>query len=115
MAINNCTVSIAFYSISHFFSQFFYGEFTRVAHVHWSSEVIVGVHEAYHQLDQVIDIAERTGLVSLAVNGDGFTFKGLDYKVGDDATVIGMHIGAVGIKKSADPDVDLMLPMIVEK
>lgn len=95
--------------------QFFDGEFNRVAEVDRAAEVVISIHQADKGLDEVIDIAERTGLQALSVDGYGHVLQGLDNEIRDDPAVVRMHARPVGIEDPPDFNAQVVLPVIVEK
>src|SRR5690554_7039218 len=87
----------------------------RITQVHGSNKFIRGLHHPYHALQQIIHVLKTAGLHAVAKNGNGFILQGLNNEVGYDPPVVGMHAGAVGVEDANDPDVDLILPVVVEK
>ena len=66
--------------MKNFFSEFEDGEFAGVANVHGAHDLIL-IHEANKTLDEVIDVAERAGLLAFAVNRDVLALERLHNKV----------------------------------
>ena len=91
------------------------GEFARVAKIQRSGKALRRVHKTDETLDQVIDITKGSRLPTLTVNRDGLTSQRLHNEVRHDAPVVRMHARAVGIENPCDLDVELVLPVIVEK
>lgn len=52
---------------------------------------VVAIHEANETMDKVIDKLKATRLRAITVNGNVLILERLDNKIGDDATVIGVH------------------------
>ena len=52
---------------------------------------------------------------AVAVDSDGLVFQGLHDKVGDDATIIGMHAGAIGVEDASDFNGHAKLAVKVKK
>ena len=63
-----------------FFGEFEDGEFGGITEIHGSFEGFV-FHVAGHSFDEVACETEASGLLSLAVDRDGFIRKGLENKV----------------------------------
>lgn len=74
-----------------------------------------GIHQADGGFNEIVYVAERTGLRAVAIDGNGLVVEGLDDEVGDDAAVVRMHAGAVGIENASHSDGNVVLPVIVEK
>ena len=95
--------------------QFEDSEFIGVPQVDRTDEVVGSIHHADHALYQVIDVAEGTGLRPVTEDGDVTVFQGLDDKVADNAAVVRLHPRSVGVEDPHHPDVDLILPVIIEE
>lgn len=59
--------------IAHSFSQLSARELSWIADVDWACRVVI--HEPDHSFDQVIDLAERAGLVAIAIKGQGLSLR----------------------------------------
>ena len=101
--------------LHHLLRQFPDREFHRVAEVDRAEEVVIGIHQANEGLDQVVDIAERTGLLSFAIDGDRLVLQGLHDEVRHHPAVVGVHPRAVGIEDPADLDPQFVLAVVVEE
>src|SRR5258706_13686428 len=55
----------------HEFRQFTHAEFVGVAQIDRTRDIVRRSHEAYETVDEIADVAERTGLVSIPVDGNG--------------------------------------------
>jgi hypothetical protein len=95
--------------------QFAHGNFVWIADVERSCDALVGVHQADETIDQVIDVAECSGLPAVAVEGDLVALQCLDDEVRNDAPVVRVHTWAVGIENSSDLDAYPVLPEVVEE
>lgn len=95
--------------------QFEDGKFPGIAGIYRAGEVVGGVHEANENLNEVIDVAEGSGLVALAVDGDRLILQGLDDEIGDNPTIVWVHARAVGVEDPGDFYAQAMLPVVVEK
>lgn len=96
------------------FGQLEHGELTWVAKVHWSDNLLL-LHEAHESFDEIVDIAEGSGLGTLAVNREILSLEGLNDEVGDNATIVGKHARTVGIKNTDHADIDAVFAMIVKE
>ena len=91
-----------------------HGEFSGIADIYGTGDAF-RVHEADEAFDEVVDIAEGAGLGAIAIDGNVFPFEGLDDEVGNDATVVGQHSGAIGVEDADHADIDVVLTMVIEK
>jgi len=96
-----------------FLGEFEHGEFAGVSDV--DGRGLTALHEADEAFDEVIDVAEGAGLSAVAVYRNILATKGLNDEVGDDASVIGVHAGAVGVKDPDDADVHAVLAVVVHE
>src|SRR5205823_13390492 len=72
-------------------------------------------HETDQGIDHVIDVAKRSRLRAVTVDGHRSRLEGLHDQVRDHPPVVRMHARAVGIEYPGDLDRDLVLPVIVEE
>src|SRR5690606_9258713 len=72
-------------------------------------------HKPNQTLDQVLDIAERPCLLSVAVYSHGLVAQRLNDKVAYNPAVVRMHVRPIGIKDARYLDRHAVLPMIVEE
>jgi hypothetical protein len=70
---------------------------------------------AQETLDEIVDVAERTGLGAVAVDREVLAPQGLYDKVRYDAAVVGMHARAVGVEDPHDANIDLVFAVVVEE
>ena len=94
--------------------EFKHSEFSRVTDINGPRDAF-GVHEADEAFDEVVDIAEGAGLGAVTIDGDILAFKGLNDEVGNDASVVRQHAGAIGVKDADHADIDVVLTMVIEK
>ena len=73
------------------------------------------MHQSQKTIDQIVDIAERPGLGTVTVNGQGFILQGLQNEVGYPPTIIRMLIGAIGIEYSGNLYPQFVLPQIIKE
>ena len=59
-------------------------------------------HKPHQPIDQIIDIAERTGLRTIAIDGDVIAKKRLNDEVRHDAPVVRVHAWTVSIEYPRD-------------
>src|SRR3990172_4217746 len=88
--------------------------FARVPQVHRSHDLVL-VHHRDQPRDQVVHVAEGTGLVPRSVDRDRFVAEGLEDKIGNDPSVVGVHPGAEGVEDPNHADPQLVLAVVVEK
>ena len=67
---------------------------------------LVAVEQGQQARDLVVDVAEAPGLLTVAVDRQGFAGERLMDEVGDDPTVVGLHSGAVRVEDPSDPGVE---------
>lgn len=94
--------------------EFKYSEFSGVADIDRTGDAFC-VHETDKAFDKVVDVAEGASLGAVAIDGDILAFKGLNNEVGNDASVIGKHAGAVGVENADYADVDVVLAVVVKE
>ena len=87
----------------------------RVAEIDRSCQLLRAIHHARQTFDQVIDIAERSRLRTVAKHGDVSIEQGLDDEARDHTSVIGVGPGAIGIEDAYDFDWQAVLPPIIEE
>ena len=100
--------------MDHLFCQFTNGEFTGIADIYRAGDFIL-IHHAKEGLDEVIHIAEGSGLLAVAINCDIFVLEGLNNEIGNYASIIRQHSRPVGIENANDPDIDAVLTVVIEK
>ncbi len=101
----------------HELGEFANGEFAGVAEVDRAMHVrrIIGCfHHCDDAANEIIDITERAGLFTVAIERDVITFERLADEVADDSTIVRMHARAVGVEDAHDPDVDFVLAQVIE-
>lgn len=91
-----------------------HGKFSGVADINRTGDAF-RVHEADEAFDEVVDVAEGAGLGAVTVDGNVFPFEGLNDEVGNDATVVGQHSGAIGVEDANHANIDVVLTMVIEK
>lgn len=101
--------------VENVFSEFDHGEFAGVAEVDGAGDGGIAVHEADEAFDEVVAVAEGAGLLAVAIDGDRFALEGLHDEVGNNASVLGVHAGAVCIEDADDFDLELVLAVVVEE
>jgi hypothetical protein len=70
---------------------------------------LVTVHEEDETINEIVDVLERSGLLSVTVDGHVLTLEGLDDEVGDDSTVVRVHSGTESVEDSGHSDLDVVL------
>jgi len=96
------------------FSKLSDGEFAGVSEVDGPVEIVRSVHHSNDAFNEIIDVAEGSGLGAGAVDSEVFAFECLPYEIGDDSTVEGVHARTVGIEDSDDADIELVHAEVVE-
>ena len=72
-------------------------------------------HKPHQPIDQIIDIAERPGLRTIAKDGDVIAKKCLNDEVRHDASVVRMHARTISIEYPRDFYRQTMLAPIIEE
>jgi hypothetical protein len=101
--------------VDHHFRQLPNGEFPGIAQIDRPGHAIRGGHQPDEAFDQIVDEAERPGLVAVAVDRYRFVAQGLHDEVGHDPAVMGMHARPIGVEDAGDPDIEVVLTVIVEE
>src|SRR5205807_1820559 len=79
------------------------------------SEIIRRIHQPEQRVDEVIDVAKGTRLLTLAVNGDGLAPQGLDDEIRYDSAIVRVHSRTISVENPGHLDSQLMLAVIIEK
>ena len=66
-----------------------------------------GCPSADEALDQIVDVAERSGLAAVAVDGDRLALERLDDEVRHDPPVARVHARTIGVEDSRDFDLQV--------
>ena len=91
-----------------------HGEFSGVADIDGTCDAF-GIHEADEAFNEVVNIAEGAGLGAVTIDGDILAFKGLNDEVGNDASVVRQHAGAIGVEDADHADIDVVLAVVVKE
>ena len=86
------------------------GPFVGIADV--DGEMLLGARQAQDAIDEIGDIAEAARLGAVAVDGQGLALQGLHHEVRDDAAVVGLEPGAVGVEDADEVGVDAVVAVI---
>ena len=70
-------------------------------------------HVTADRLDQVIAILETSSLQAIAKQSNVLVVQRLHDEIGNHATILRMHVWAVGVEYSHHADIDAILPAIV--
>src|SRR5262249_20646537 len=62
--------------------------------------------------DQVTDVTETSGLLTIAADGEILPQERLFHKVGDYAAIVQLQSGTVSIENSHDPGVQVMITVV---
>ena len=101
--------------VDHLFGQFAHAEFDRVAEVHGAKKFIGAVHQADEAVDHVAHVAERAGLLAIAVEGDRLVLQRLHDEVRHHTAVVRVHARAVGVEDARNFDAQPVLAVVVEE
>lgn len=97
------------------FCQFPDSELARIACVDRTGEVVGGVHQSHKGLYEVIHIAERARLATIAIEGNRFVLQSLHDKIGDHTAIVWMHVRPVSVEDAGYLDAEPVLAMVVEE
>ena len=73
------------------------------------------LHQPHEAVDQIVDVAKRARLASIAIDGNRLPLQGLHDEIRHDAPVVGVHARPVGVEDARDLDLEFMLAMIIEE
>src|SRR6516162_1631118 len=90
-------------------------EFFRVPEVHRPNNPVAGFHEPNQAFDEIVDVAERTRLQAVAVDGDVVIPQCLNDKIRYHTAVVGVHTRTVCIEDSRHLDAQLVLAVVIEE
>lgn len=88
-------------------------EFGRIADVDGTR--FGGIHEANGHFDEVVDIAKRAGLGTIPIDSERLIVERLHDEIGDNAAIVGVHTGSVGVENAGKADGNLVGSMVVKK
>ena len=71
------------------------------------------IHVAAHRLDEIVTVLERARLPSVPEQRDVLVVQRLHDEVGDDASVVRMHVRPVGVEDAHHTHIDTILPPLV--
>lgn len=97
------------------FGQFANRELTWITDVDWADEVGFVVHQSEDPFDQIVSIAEGSGLFAFAEDSNRLTGDCLADEVRYYAAVVGMHAWSVGVEYADDTNVDFVHAVIVHE
>ena len=101
--------------IDNGFCKFCYRELVRIADIDEADDLVLALHEPDEPVDQVVDIAERTRLRAIAINGDVTPKQHLDNEVRYHPPVVRVHARTIGIEDPRHLDAKPVLAPIVEE
>ena len=74
--------------------------------------MLLRARETHDAVDEIGDVAEASGLGAVAVDGEGLAVQRLHHEVGDDAAVVGLEAGAVGVEDADQMGVDAVVAVV---
>src|SRR5258708_36583619 len=90
-------------------------ELTGVANVDRPVEPFARVHHPEHDLDEIVAVAERSGLRPIAVDRNVFPPQRLNDEIADNTSVVPVHARSVGVENADDFYVQVILTLVVKK
>jgi len=75
--------------------------------------VLFIIHDCNHALDEIVNVLEGSGLLSVAKDGEWLVLEGLGHKVGDNTAVIEGHFGAVRVENADDTDFQAVFTVVI--
>lgn len=79
----------------------------RITQIDWLC--IIGSHQCDQSIDQIGDILERSCLLAIAIDRDGFVPQCLQYEIGDNTPIVHMHSRSVGVEDTCHTHLHLFL------
>jgi hypothetical protein len=86
-----------------------------ITQVDGSHEIIRPIHHADKAVNEIVDVTERSCMRAVAKEGDGLILQGLNDETADHPAITGMHPGSVSVEDSNDPNIHIVLAMIVKE
>src|SRR5215469_16252152 len=85
--------------------------FFRIAEIENLAFRLGHEHCPYQPIDEVIDVADATGLLPISVYGNRLIGECLDDEVWNHSPIIQLAIGAIGVKYAHDSGIKIILAM----
>lgn len=99
----------------YFFCKIQYAVFSWVPDIDRPCNARRAIHQAQYYFDEVVYIAERAGLQSVAKYRKRQPLKSLDDQIRYYAAVVWVHAGTISVENAADFNLHLVHSMIVEE
>ena len=103
------------HQLDHLLSKFEHAEFAGVTQVNRSCDIGRSVHQPNERLNQVVDIAERSGLSSVSEHGQRLPAQGLHNEARDNPAVVWSHAWAVRVEDPGYLDRHAVLAPVVKE
>src|SRR5580704_1517547 len=84
--------------------------FIRIADV--DGKMFLRAGQAQNAIDEIGDITEAARLRTVAVDGEGLPLQGLHHEVRDDAAVVGLEPGAIGVEDTDEVGIHTVVAMV---
>ena len=99
----------------NFLSQIEHREFFGVAYIDRPWEIRPRIHHANECLDHVIHVTKAARLLPTTIDRNIAAHECLNDKIADHSPIARMHAWTVGIEDAHHLDIELVLPIVVEK
>ncbi len=109
--MGNCQGAIK--ALSDDFCNVEHRSFIRVPNVVWSRGESV-IHHCGEPAKEVVNIAETSSLGAVSVYCEWLGIEGCDNHVANNSSVVGSHLGAIGIKDPCNLDFGAVVPLVVK-
>mmetsp|Transcript_13758 Transcript_13758/g.22442 ORF Transcript_13758/g.22442 Transcript_13758/m.22442 type:complete len:213 (-) Transcript_13758:435-1073(-) len=74
-----------------------------------NGSITPSIHELDQSVDQIVHVLKAARVRAVAVDGNVLVLEGLDYEVGYDPAVVGVHAGSECVEDAGDADGDVVL------
>jgi len=74
--------------------------------------IIISIHQSVKTIHKITNVLERACLFTSSVNGNVLVLERLNDKVGDHASIVGVHAGSKGIEDTRNTHIDSILLVV---
>ena len=97
------------------FGKLFNRKLTWIAEIDGTGDAVGAFHQADQAFDQVVDIAEASCLLAVAIKCYVFALERLNDEVRYDAAIIWVHTRPIRVEDARHLDVEIVLAMIIKE
>jgi len=87
---------------------------SEVTHINRSGKVCWRGHHSDKTFDEIVHETKVASLRAIAIDCDVLSSQRLDNEVANDPAIVGVHAWALSIEDPNDPDLQTMLPVVIE-